>query len=211
MPRILVADDDRTSRELTAELLQNAGHTVSQASSARETIARCKASLPDLVLLDLILPDRTGIDLLGELKALWPGLPVIIVTGYPEIRSVVEAMRRGAAEYLVKPVDPDALVRACDAALAGGPHLPGPSRAVTFPLTEETQGPAWPPPLGAPKPLREVVAAYIDHVIAATHGNKARAARLLGISRETLRARLTKGSRPACSPWAPAQARARRA
>lgn len=193
MPRILVVDDDRTNRQVTVEVLQKAGHAVSQASTAREALARCKTNLPDLVLLDLILPDRTGIDLLQELTAVAPGLQVIIVTAYAEIRSAVEAMRRGAAEYLVKPVDPEALVGACAAALASAPHRPVSSGAPVVQLAQETPTPAW-APVGPPKPLREVVAAYIDHVIAVTHGNKARAARLLGISRETLRGKLANRS-----------------
>jgi DNA-binding NtrC family response regulator len=188
MPRILIVDDDRATRQLTAEVLREAGHTVSEASTAREALARCKANRPDLVLLDLILPDRTGVDLLGELKALWPELQVVFLTAYPEVRSAVEAMRRGAAEYLPKPVDPETLVAICDAALAA-PARPGSSGTARAPAAQEIATPAW-APAGSPRPLREVVTAYIEHVVSVTHGNKARAARLLGISRETLRGKL---------------------
>lgn len=189
MPRILIVDDDRANRQLTAEVLRTAGHTVSEAATAREALARCKANRPDLVLLDLILPDRTGVDLLGELKALWPELQVVFLTGYPEVRSAVEAMRRGAAEYLVKPVDPETLVGVCDAALAvASPDSPSSGSTRARPA-QESATPTW-APAGAPRPLRDVVAAYIEHVIGVTHGNKARAARLLGISRETLRGKL---------------------
>lgn len=189
MPRILIVDDDRANRQLTAEVLQKAGHTVSQAGSAHEALARCKAHRPDLVLLDLILPDRTGVDLLGELKVLWPELQVVFLTAYPEVRSAVEAMRRGATEYLAKPVDPEILVAVCDAALAAPPPLPPSSGTTRTRPAQELATPAW-APVGSPRPLRVVVAAYIEHVISVTHGNKARAARLLGISRETLRGKL---------------------
>jgi len=182
-------DDDQASRDLTAEMLKNAGHAVSAAASAREALARCKTAPPDLVLLDLILPDWTGVEVLQELRALQPELPVIIVTAYPEIRSAVEAMRRGAAEYLVKPVDPDALLAACSAALASRPGGPIAAAGPSASAAGATPPPAW-VPAGPPKPLREVVTAYIDHVIAVTRGNKSRAARVLGISRETLRGKL---------------------
>src|SRR5262249_6184009 len=71
-----------------------------------------------LAILDLVLLDGDGLSLLADLRALWPAMPALIVTGYVETRSVVEAMRRGAADYLAKPVDPVVLLSACRAALA---------------------------------------------------------------------------------------------
>lgn len=134
MSRILIVESDRASRQLTTEGLEHAGYSVTQASTARDALARCHASLPDLVLLDLILSDGTGIELLQELKALWPWLPVIISTAYPEIRSVVESMRRGALDYVVKPVDPEALAEACRTALPTAPSTTGPTTTPRAPV-----------------------------------------------------------------------------
>ncbi|MFQ5829768.1 MAG: sigma-54-dependent transcriptional regulator [Candidatus Methylomirabilia bacterium] len=134
MPRILIVESDRTSRQFTTESLERAGYTVSQASTARDALARCHASLPDLVVLDLILQDGTGIEVLQELKALWPWLPVIISTAYPEIRSVVESMRRGALDYLVKPVDAEALAETCRAALPNTPPMTEPTSSPKAPV-----------------------------------------------------------------------------
>jgi DNA-binding NtrC family response regulator len=69
-------------------------------------------------VLDLVLPDGDGITLLGELRACWPAMPALVMTGYVEPRSIVEAMRRGAVDYLPKPIDPDVFLSSCRNALA---------------------------------------------------------------------------------------------
>jgi DNA-binding NtrC family response regulator len=114
---VLLVDDDAAAREALAELLGAAGYPVALAGSAAEARRVAEHGEPGLAVLDLVLPDGDGITLLEELRALWPGLPAIIVTGYVEPRSIVEAMRRGAVDYLGKPVDPEVFLSTCRGAL----------------------------------------------------------------------------------------------
>jgi DNA-binding NtrC family response regulator len=115
---ILVVDDSPTARAGLVEMLQRAGHATIGAASAAEARRAVAVREPGLAVLDLVLPDGDGISLLDELSATWPGLPAVVVTAYVEPRSIVEAMRRGAIEYLAKPVDPDVLVSTVRQALA---------------------------------------------------------------------------------------------
>src|SRR5262249_42507987 len=89
---------------------------------------------PALAIVDLVLPDGDGIELLGQLRASWPALPALVVTAYVEPRSIVEAMRRGAHDYLGKPIDPDVLLSACRTALARRPTIQAPARPAELPL-----------------------------------------------------------------------------
>jgi two-component system, NtrC family, response regulator AtoC len=115
---ILVVDDSPAARAGLVEMLERAGHPTIGASTAAEARRAAAIREPGLAVLDLVLPDGDGISLLEELSATWPGLPAVVVTSYVEPRSIVEAMRRGAVEYLAKPVDPDVLVSTVRQALA---------------------------------------------------------------------------------------------
>jgi DNA-binding NtrC family response regulator len=119
--RILVVDDDAVVRRLLGDTLGRAGYTVVPAGSAAEALRVAADEEPGLAIVDLVLPDGDGIELLGQLKAAWPSLPAIVITAYVEPRSVVEAMRRGAVDYLAKPIDPEVLLSTCRAALARRP------------------------------------------------------------------------------------------
>ncbi len=116
--RVLVVDDDSAARRTLVELLEHAGYEVIAASNMTEARRVAANEEPALAVLDLVLPDGDGLSLLGDLRASWPGLPALIVTGYVEPRSIVEAMRRGAVDYLGKPFDPDVFLSACRQALA---------------------------------------------------------------------------------------------
>jgi len=131
---ILVVDDDAATRRCLEALLEQAGHAVTAAGTLAEARARAGAREPALAVLDLILPDGDGISLLDELRAMWPGLPAVVVTGYPEPRSIVEAMRRGAADYLAKPVDPDVFLSACRAAIRPGVEVGARAGRLASPL-----------------------------------------------------------------------------
>ncbi len=119
--RILVVDDDPVMRRLLSDTLGRAGHSVVLAGSAADALREAAEQEPALAIVDLVLPDGDGIELLGQLKASWPALPAIVITAYVEPRSVVEAMRRGALDYLAKPIDADVLLSTCRAALARRP------------------------------------------------------------------------------------------
>jgi DNA-binding NtrC family response regulator len=122
---ILVVDDDPVVRRHLTDTLTRAGYAVVAAATVAEALRLGAEAEPALAILDLVLPDGDGIELLGQLRASWPGLPAIIVTAYVEPRSIVEAMRRGALDYLGKPLDPETLLSTCRAALARRPAVGG--------------------------------------------------------------------------------------
>lgn len=115
--RILVVDDERLIRWSLEQQLLRAGYDVRLAENAAEALRAIQAEPPDLVLLDMRLPDADGVDLLERLRSQDPTCAVIVITAHGEVPSAVRAMKLGAADYLVKPVDPDALHMAIRKAL----------------------------------------------------------------------------------------------
>jgi DNA-binding NtrC family response regulator len=103
MSRVLVVEDELGFQDLLAEVLGGAGHTVAAAQTAAEALDRLRTDSFDLVLVDHRLPGDTGLDFLRVLRAQDPALPAIIMTAYAEVNVVVEAMRLGAVDFLVKP------------------------------------------------------------------------------------------------------------
>jgi DNA-binding NtrC family response regulator len=188
--RILVVDDDAAARRTLQELLGQADYASVGVASVAEARRVAEGEEPTLALLDLVLPDGDGLRLLRDLRASWPAMPALIVTTCVETRSIVAAMRAGAFDYLTKPVDCEVLLSACRAALARRPSRScGSARSHTIVREIGTTTP-WPPSSAYLRPLRDIEDAYIDHVLAATRGNRTRAARILGVARETLRTRM---------------------
>ncbi len=108
---MLVVEDDENSRVLTQEMLRERGYTVSATASVDEAVCAISAHPPDLILLDVILPGRTGIDLCRDLKSN-PAtrlIPVILVTGLTEKDARIQGIEAGADDFLNKPVDPQEL------------------------------------------------------------------------------------------------------
>jgi len=103
--RALVVDDDRNARLALAELVAEEGFTAQAAASLREARACLLKDPPDVVLLDLRLPDGMGLDLIADLQARTGRAEVVVITGNASLDSAVEALRRGACDYLTKPVD----------------------------------------------------------------------------------------------------------
>lgn len=101
--RILVVDDDKAFRVATRTLLEDERYDVLLASTADEALAHLAATDVDLMVSDLVMTKMTGIELLEKVKAAYPDLTVIMVTGFGSINTAVEAMRLGAADYLTKP------------------------------------------------------------------------------------------------------------
>src|SRR5215467_4696646 len=132
--RILVVDDDAAVRRMLSDTLGRAGYAVAPTCSVTEALRVAADEEPALAIVDLVLPDGDGIELLGQLRASWPALPALVVTAYVEPRSIVEAMRRGAHDYLGKPIDPDVLLSACRTALARRPTIQAPARPAELPL-----------------------------------------------------------------------------
>jgi DNA-binding NtrC family response regulator len=184
--RILVVDGDVSARRACQGFLERAGHASLGAADAAEARRLAQAQEPTLIILDMVLPDGDGLTLLQDLRTVWPSMPAIVVARHAEARNIVEAMRAGAVDYLTKPVDPEAFLSACRAALV----LRGGVTEGDGPPEESPPGRPWPATCGHLRPLREIEDAYIDHVLAATGGNRTRAARILGVARETLRTRM---------------------
>ncbi len=102
--RVLICDDEMLIRLWLEEHLREAGHDAEGVADGQELLAALEAGPADLVLLDVRLPDGSGVDLLPRLLALDPGLPVIMMTAYGEIGTAVQAVRAGAEHFLEKPI-----------------------------------------------------------------------------------------------------------
>ena len=109
MPDILVVDDDLRMRQLMAELLTREGYAVSATSDSREALMMLKEKVYDLVITDLKMPHVDGLDVLSYTKEANPDTLVIMVTAHGTVESAIEAIRKGAYDYIQKPFDPDHL------------------------------------------------------------------------------------------------------
>ena len=107
--RVLVVDDDEAHAEALVDGLEIDGHLCQAAHSGKEAITLLEEKGFDCVLLDLVLHDMTGIDVLGEVMRLQPEAVSLMVTGHATVETAVDAMRRGAVDYLTKPVNIAAL------------------------------------------------------------------------------------------------------
>ncbi len=116
--RLLVVDDDRAVRTVLAVNLGKAGHTVVAASDPVEAAGALADAPFDLVLTDVRMPTGTGLALLTRIRAAWPDIGVIVMTGYGSVSDAVSAMKAGAEDYLIKPIERDALLLVVDRALA---------------------------------------------------------------------------------------------
>ena len=109
MKRVLVVDDDRRMRRTLQVLIERMGLESAAAADANEAQQQLATSSFDLVLTDLKMPETSGIDLLATIRAEHPKLPVILLTAYGTIQTAIEAMRRGASDYVLKPFDNESL------------------------------------------------------------------------------------------------------
>ena len=167
-PTLLLVDDDEALRERLARALRARGYEVVTAGSGAEGIARAEEESPELAVLDLRMPDLSGMEVLRALRARDPSTRILILTGYGSIATAVEATRLGAIGYLPKPVDADEIVAAF-----------------------EGQGVEGAPPAGTPS-LARAEWEHIQRVLADCGGNVSEAARRLGIHRRSLQRKLQK-------------------
>ena len=116
MISVLVVDDDRTIRETLADFFDGLGYAARTAATASEGRQAAAAHAPDVVLVDLRLPDASGLTLLEALRADDPELGIIMLTGHADVATAVWAMQQGALDFLEKPVDLDALHAAVERA-----------------------------------------------------------------------------------------------
>jgi DNA-binding NtrC family response regulator len=122
MARILLAEDEVVIRAELRRLLQGSGHEVTEVGSVPEALAALAAGAPDLIITDVRLPGPPGTQLIESAG----GAPVLVMTSYATVRSAVDAMKLGAAEYVAKPFDLDEFMAVVERLLAGGRRSPPP-------------------------------------------------------------------------------------
>ena len=109
LERILVVDDEEAIREVVSTMLESKGYRCTTVSNGRAAQEQVKKTTPDLVLSDMIMPEMDGIKLLDWLREYDPEIPVIMVTAIHDISTALEAIRRGAYDYILKPFEKDQL------------------------------------------------------------------------------------------------------
>lgn len=172
---VLLVDDDVTFTRVLARALGSRGFEVVIANQADEARHLARRHHPQYCVLDLKLNDENGLKLIPELQALVSDLRILLLTGYASIATAVEAIKRGAHDYLSKPVDADAVVRAL---LDGDTSQNGEDDILEAP--------------DAPLPLRRLEWEHIQRVLAECDGNISETARRLGMYRRTLQRKLAK-------------------
>jgi two-component system nitrogen regulation response regulator NtrX len=109
-PRILVVDDEKNIRRSMQMILSSEGYPVSLAGNAREALDLLKKEFPDIIFLDVMLPDRDGLSLLPEIKSNYPATEIIMISGHANLSMAVEATRAGAYDFLEKPLQKEKIL-----------------------------------------------------------------------------------------------------
>lgn len=128
---ILVVDDDISHCTILQALLRGWGYNVALANSGRQALEQVREQVFDLVLCDVRMAEMDGIATLKEIKALNPAIPVLIMTAYSSVETAVEALKTGALDYLIKPLDFDNLQATLEKALAHTHSIDAETPAVT--------------------------------------------------------------------------------
>src|SRR5690606_914926 len=97
--------DDEMARDTLVELLSVSGYQSRSVRSASEAVVTMREEGADLVITDMHMPGSSGLDLIEEIKRIDDSVPVILITGYPSVNTAVDAMKRGAVDFLPKPFD----------------------------------------------------------------------------------------------------------
>jgi DNA-binding NtrC family response regulator len=105
MDKILIVDDDKDMRDILSNLISSDGYKAITASNGRKALIKTRAHSPDLVLLDVRLPEIDGLKVLEEIKKMDKNIPIIMLTAYEDVKSAVQAMKSGAFDYITKPFD----------------------------------------------------------------------------------------------------------
>jgi DNA-binding NtrC family response regulator len=201
MANILVVDDELGIRDLLFEILNDEGHAVEVAENAAQARSARQAARPDLVLLDIWMPDTDGVTLLKE----WAGagllnMPVIMMSGHATIDTAVEATRIGAQAFLEKPITMQKLLKAVEQGLARKPVAPAVVKGVVSPVSKDMpsalalpQAVVLPPThqsFDLELPLREArdafERAYFEYHLAQENGSMTRVADKTGLERTHL-------------------------
>ena len=201
MANILVVDDELGIRDLLFEILNDEGHHVELAENAAQARAARQAARPDLVLLDIWMPDTDGVTLLKE----WAGaglltMPVVMMSGHATIDTAVEATRIGAQSFLEKPITLQKLLKAVEQALVRksappsvvSARMAAPTASVEV-VRQDVQAVVLPPThqsFDLEMPLREArdafERAYFEYHLAQENGSMTRVADKTGLERTHL-------------------------
>ncbi|MCW5892087.1 MAG: response regulator [bacterium] len=173
---ILVVDDDRVYRERLVRAFRDRGWDVRAAEDAGGAVAAIEADPPEFAVVDMRLPDGTGLELVRKLRSVDAATNVVVLTGYGSIATALDALRLGATHYLTKPADVDDIL----AAFARAGSSPG-DAPISAPAED------WEVPS-----LARVEWEHINRVLADSGGNISEAARRLGLHRRSLQRKLGK-------------------
>ena len=120
--KILVVDDEPEVRKLMEHFLTDRGYQVRLAANGREGLAAIDSFAPDVVLLDMHMPEMDGLETLKELAVRAPGLPVIMVTVNEDVQTTSQLLQLGASDYVPKPFNLDYLEQAINIQLSAARH-----------------------------------------------------------------------------------------
>jgi two-component system, response regulator RegA len=168
--RILVVDDDAAFCDVLARALNRRGFEVAVAHCLREALECLEAGAPDFAVVDLKMPDGSGLTLVERMRNLDPATRIVVLTGFASVATAVEAIKLGAIHYLPKPADADDIVAAFGR-IQGNPEV----QVKRQPLSVERL--EW---------------EHIQKVLAAEGGNVSATARALNMHRRTLQRKLGK-------------------
>src|SRR5215467_5286348 len=104
---ILIVDDEPSNRNILSQELIHEGYSVVAASDGREALSKVESSRPDLIILDYMMPDLSGLEVLKELRKRENDAPVVMITAYGTLERAVEAMKEGAYDFITRPFEPD--------------------------------------------------------------------------------------------------------
>jgi two-component system response regulator RegA len=169
---MLVVDDNQILREQMARAFARRGYNVRTASNFDEAVALAGAESPELAVVDLRMPGRSGLELLQALKQIDPTTRVVVLTGFGSIATAVDAMRLGATSYVAKPADADEILAAF--ARAERPVLEGTPADFQSPTLARAE---W---------------EHIQRILSDCAGSISEAARRLGVHRRSLQRKLQK-------------------
>src|SRR5262249_32824344 len=105
--KILIVDDEPSNRNILGQELTHEGYSVVAASDGREALKKIESSRPDLIILDYMMPDLNGLEVLKELRKRENDNPVVMITAYGTMERAVEAMKEGAYDFITRPFEPD--------------------------------------------------------------------------------------------------------
>ena len=171
-PLALVVDDDEVFRNRLCRALVQRNWEAEPVRDGETALNFARDRSPDLVLVDLRMPGKGGLDVVQELRAIDSSMTIIVLTGYGSIPTAISAMKRGADHYLSKPADADQILAAYESLRTA------PKEAPDIPATVPT--------------LARVEWEHMQRVISDCGGNLSQAARLLGIHRRSLQRKLAK-------------------